>query len=316
MKKTITIATLCLSSLITFGQSLVESFESFSLSPSSAYTNSNNVAFTGNGTTYPHTEGGGFWTGGWAYTNIQDSATAGFTNLYGVKALKGYNNSNQYVVGQNNAILNLNSGSKGIEGFYVTNTTYAYKSMLLGDAFAKKFGGASGNDSDFFKMTIKGYSGGNLKTDSVEFYLANFTFTNNAQDYIVNTWQWVNTISLGEVDSLVFQLFSSDNGSFGMNTPGFFALDNVTASPSFVGLGELTSSLNITIYPNPTKDYLKINSSIETAFITISDYTGKSVKQINYTNGEKIDLSDLQTGIYFIEFISGESRYQTKLIKE
>jgi hypothetical protein len=28
--------------------------------------------------------------------------------------------------------------------------------MLNGDSFAKKFGGASGNDPDFFKLTIIG----------------------------------------------------------------------------------------------------------------------------------------------------------------
>ena len=54
--------------------------------------------------------------------------------------------------------------------------------------FAKKFGGTTGNDPDFFKVTVKGYKGGVLTTDSVPFYLADFRFANNALDYIVDSW--------------------------------------------------------------------------------------------------------------------------------
>ena len=38
----------------------------------------------------------------------------------------------------------------------LTNTTYAYYTMLNGNRFAKKFGGASGADPDWFKLTITG----------------------------------------------------------------------------------------------------------------------------------------------------------------
>jgi hypothetical protein len=36
--------------------------------------------------------------------------------------------------------------------------------MRDGDGFGKKFGGTTGMDPDWFKLTIKGYSGGALKT--------------------------------------------------------------------------------------------------------------------------------------------------------
>jgi hypothetical protein len=38
------------------------------------------------------------------------------------------------------------------QGVYVTNTTYAYNSMRDGDMFAKKFGGPTGNDPDWYKL--------------------------------------------------------------------------------------------------------------------------------------------------------------------
>jgi len=128
--------------------------------------------------------------------------------------------------------MNLSGSAVGgvVQGLYLTNSTYAYLSMLEGDGFAKKFGGASGNDPDFFKVTIRKYLNGELGTDSVEFYLADFRFANNSQDYIVNDWTYVDLTPLGNVDYLEFSLASSDIGTFGINTPTYFCVDNVTTS--------------------------------------------------------------------------------------
>jgi len=62
----------------------------------------------------------------------------------------------------------------------------------------------------------------------VEFYLADFQFTDNAFDYILDGWTWVDLSSLGSaVKTLEFALSSSDTGMWGMNTPAYFALDNL-----------------------------------------------------------------------------------------
>jgi hypothetical protein len=101
--------------------------------------------------------------------------------------------------------------------------------MRDGDAFAKKFGGTSGNDADFFKLELQGFRGGNL-TNKFDFYLADFRAANAADDYIVENWTRVNLASLGTVDSLKFALTSSDVGQFGMNTPAYFAMDRLEFS--------------------------------------------------------------------------------------
>ena len=110
----------------------------------------------------------------------------------------------------------------------ITNTNYAYYSMLNGDGFAKKFGGDSGDDEDWFLLTITGKDAGGNDTGTVEFYLADFRFVDNADDYIINDWTLVELSSLGEVKSLEFGLSSSDGGQgMGMNTPAYFAIDSV-----------------------------------------------------------------------------------------
>ena len=68
-------------------------------------------------------------------------------------------------------------------------------------------------------------------TGSVDFYLADYRYADSSQDYIVNAWEYIDLSSLGSVDELSFSLSSSDNGSFGMNTPNYFAIDNIGVVP-------------------------------------------------------------------------------------
>jgi hypothetical protein len=118
-----------------------------------------------------------------------------------------------------------------ISGAYFTNTTYAYLSMLEGDSFAKQFGGVTGDDEDYFKLIIKGIDEMGEYTGTVDFYLADFRFEDNSLDYIVDEWTWVDLTSLGDVIGLEFSLESSDAGDWGMNTPAYFAMDDLNAVP-------------------------------------------------------------------------------------
>jgi hypothetical protein len=101
--------------------------------------------------------------------------------------------------------------------------------MKDGDQFSKKFGGASGNDPDFFKLQILGFRG-STQTAAIDFFLADYRFENNNQDYVVDQWTRVDLANLGVIDSLKFSLSSSDNGQFGMNTPAYFAMDRIEYS--------------------------------------------------------------------------------------
>jgi hypothetical protein len=66
---------------------------------------------------------------------------------------------------------------------------------------------------------------------SVDFYLADYQFTSNCYDYILHEWTWVDLTPLGDiVKTLHFELSSSDIGAWGMNTPSYFAIDNLQYS--------------------------------------------------------------------------------------
>ena len=108
-------------------------------------------------------------------------------------------------------------------------------SMLNGDGFAKKFGGVGGDEQDWFLLTIDGSLGGSAG-GTVEFYLADYRFADNSLDYLIDDWSYVDLSGLGEVDQLTFNLSSSDVGGFGMNTPAYFALDNLAVPEPSTGL--------------------------------------------------------------------------------
>jgi len=186
----------------------------------------------------------GSWSG-WSYSNVTNLTTPGFTNQYAAFNVPGGGTG-----AGGSANYGVAFGFPGGSGFpadpititapanqyatsmQITNTTYAALSMLNGDSFAKKFGGASGNDPDFFLLTITGRNAQNQTTGTVDFYLADYRFTNNSQDYIVSQWTTVDLSSLGSATTtLSFSLSSSDVGSFGMNTPAYFAADNIVFTP-------------------------------------------------------------------------------------
>jgi hypothetical protein len=105
--------------------------------------------------------------------------------------------------------------------------------MLNGDQFAKKFGGESGNDPDFFKLTIEGEDASNNSVGTVDFYLADYRFADNSKDYIVDSWERVDLSSLKGATELSLEFTSSDNDpQFGLNTPAYAAIDNLVLNSS------------------------------------------------------------------------------------
>lgn len=165
----------------------------------------------------------GFW-GGFMYTNKTDVTTGSSENNSAITG--GGKNGKVYLTANSSdyspAVISFKDGKAYMfTGFYVTNATYAYKSMQNGDGFAKKFA-----EGDWFKLEIFGNTEQGADTQPVEVYLSDFR---NGKKEMLNTWKWVNLEPLGEVKSLHFRLSSSDNGQFGMNTPSYFCIDGVTA---------------------------------------------------------------------------------------
>jgi len=175
------------------------------------------IATYNNYFTYDDSFGFSSWQG-FSYSNLTDTTTSGFAGQYMAIPGGGAKNSDTYAIAfsgiTEDPVITLDAATT-LSGVFITNTNYAYYSMLNGDAFAKQF-----EAGDWFKLTITGKDAADATTGSVTFLLADGTD-------IVDSWTWVDLSSLGSVKSLEFGLTSSDNGAFGMNTPAYFAMDSL-----------------------------------------------------------------------------------------
>ena len=334
--------TLLLSALalgISMQAQTVATFEALSLAHADTfYTNytasGTDVGFNNGLAHFPcvyDTSWGGFWEQGFAYSNMTDSITSGFMNQYSAKTAKGHASSANYVVAycynpvtfSNNIKMKLTGTAMGhpVKGFYITNNTYAYNSMRDGDMFAHKF-----HNGDWFKLVVRGYYHGVMKPDSVGFYLANFLQPDSTDNYIVKTWEWMDLLPLGKVDSLQFSLASTDNGSFGMNTPAYFCMDDFTTWETFdtttppppPTIVNNIAAGTIKVYPQPASNMLYVDIADASAqHIVICNMAGSIVTNISAVAAHnEINTSSLPAGIYLLQVFGDGKKATMKFTKE
>jgi hypothetical protein len=220
------------------------------------------------------------------------------------KNMAGKYDGKAYAIGMNGSFFVSEAGpSSGILGFKIANTTFAYNSMKSGDAFAKKFGGVSGNDADSFVLKISAFHKGQFLF-SKRVVLADFRFADNAKDYILDSWSIVDLSmpqnEVGPRDSFVFELMSSDNGQFGMNTPGFFAIDEVIAA-RWLGVNAV-NRLTAKVYPNPACDVVSIETKGAMLDLQVHNAIGELVYQTKNCGGmiHQINIKSWAEGVYTI----------------
>jgi|TARA_B110000259_G_C14017069_1_gene401701 hypothetical protein len=239
-----------------------------------------------------------YWSGGWAFSNLIDSTLADEGQTYHSYSKGAYSGDN-FAVGKSGSEINVN-GTASFKTIQISNTSYAAHSMTNGDLFAKQF-----NGDDWFELTVEGFNG-TTSTGTVKVFLAD---SSNATTTILNTWKSVDLSSLGEVSKLTFSLNSSDVGDWGINTPSFFAMDQVM-------FNIITSSKNLAkqelnIYPNPATTSVNIPSGFES--VKIYSITGNLIfKELNPSN--TLDISSLNTGVYMVQAINRNIISTTQLI--
>lgn len=288
----------------------VSSFDEMILAPDTYYDGSDFSWGFNSGNAYFHnyydTSFGasfGYWAEGWAVSNIYDTViqASSFTQLYNAKEVISSVDPNFGIGTQGSRIVLTGAAiGKVVNGFSITNSTYAYNSMKLGDGFAKKFGGPSGNDPDYFKLVVKKYLGGVLGADSVVFFLADYRDSINTNDYIIENWTWVNLIPLGNVDSLEFTLRSTDVGGFGINTPLYYCIENFETANSPVSISEKLDENNVLIYPNPFSNTINIKSNKMNSTAVLTDVNGKIVLGTKFNFNTVLDGTELSNGVYFL----------------
>ncbi|MGM0480108.1 MAG: DUF4465 domain-containing protein [Bacteroidota bacterium] len=261
---------------------------------------SNGVIFEN---TYETTNWGYSWSG-FAYSNMTDDQTAGNGNQYSAFAGSGANGSENYAIYYDGDTLIMPGIGANFGNVDITNTTYAGISMRDGDQFAKQFGSttdANGdpdgtNGEDYFYVTVYGWDDQDELVDSTEMYLADYRFSDDTQDYILKEWTAFDWSPLNGSKYLTFKFYSSDVGEFGINTPVYFALDNLEYQENFAGL-EQEQNASFSIHPNPAQDQLNIRGNKADFFILSN--VGKVVMK-GTAETTSVDVSALPAGLYFV----------------
>ena len=313
---------------------IISDFNDLTLTENSYWNGSDHSGgFTSNSVTYANNYNPDYFSwSGFAYSNMEDDSTAGFTNQYSAITAGGMDATDEggtnYGVGfvpidweggtynMLPIVASLEEPSI-VSGLYVTNSTYAYLSMRDGDSFAKKFGGTTGDDPDYFKLIIWGERQDNSLTDEIEFYLADYRFEDNTNDYLIDNWRWVDLKNLGVVSKLWFSLESTDMSAYGMNTPAYFNIDNLTIiGEEAVSIARIKSSLNYKIYPNPFTDRIVVECK-ENSVVNIYDLFGRKVfETISNSNFVNISTENLKQGCYIVTVLENEEIFSRKIIKQ
>jgi hypothetical protein len=216
--------------LAVFAQADLISFEDVNL-PAESYwngTESGLAAYTSGPVTFNngYNAAWDWWMSWLSVSNITDRVSDGLIAQYHAITGQGASGSPNYGISFSLDELTLDQPTI-LSGVYLTNNNYTYYSMAYGDDFSKRFGGPDGNDPDWFLLTLTGQDANGVETGKIDFYLADFRFEDNSLDYIVSDWTFVDLRMLGEVKALTFSFESSDTGDWGMNTPAYFAMDNL-----------------------------------------------------------------------------------------
>lgn len=261
---------------------------------------------------------GGYLVSGFAYSNKTDSITPGYANAYSSRAGGGFGGSEKFAVGYDTCRIEIPSTfTNSFLSVRITNSSYAYYSMLNGDAFAKKFGGETGNDPDFFKVIFEGKSAnGSLVGLPVEAYLADFRFDDNSLDYIVSDWIEVDLSPIGnDIASLNLRFESSDTGEFGINTPKYVCIDQLIFEVS-TGLASVLNAQTI-VYPNPANAFIHLEvPENQISMVELLSLTGQQIQQFT-TAPNQLNCEDLPNGIYLlrITFADGSQLTRKQLIQ-
>lgn len=168
-----------------------------------------------------------FWGGGHALSNYAgtDLSEGDYLHQLQVCTTGGHNGSanfcihngsNKYGLSSMLPQLRFTDGvARTVDHMWVMNTTYVVNAIVNGDAMNPAFG-----EEDFLKIVAIGLDASGKEVGTTEFFLTRGT------EYVEEWTRW-DLSSLGAVAAIAFNVEGSQNSTYGLNTPAYFAYDDV-----------------------------------------------------------------------------------------
>lgn len=299
-------------------------FESFTLEPNSFDEGANaNGGFVEYGiklsNKFTHNDWGNS-VNGFTISNLTDTIKGDYNHPYNAITASGHQSTN-YAVYFPEGTIEFDGNGAMIDSFKITNTAYAYGAMKNGNLFSKKFGSSknakgevdSTGGNDYFRVWVYAHNKNEEIIDSTVSYLADFRFEDSTKDYILDSWKNVDLSFLKEaVFKLSFKFESSDTSGIWLNTPEYFAIDDLSIL-KISGLNE-TKLSSVSVYPNPFVNEILVKAE-GFGLIELFDVSGKQILATQHTNFSVINVADLSSGAYTVRFSSEKGSLIQKIVK-
>lgn len=183
---------------------------------------------------------------------------------------------------------------------YVEISITDYETLQLGFGLAKRAN--FGADANVRGLVVE-YS-----IDGGDWMLADTAVIANPLDLGVWTWVVMNFEGTGDVLDIRFT-----------STGNQMILDDITVYGSPVEkVGVNTAKNEFSVYPNPATNNIAVNlGSRQSAAYEIVSISGATMlKGELASNNNRIDITDLKKGVYFLSVLSEGKRETTKLVKQ
>ena len=88
-------------------------------------------------------------------------------------------------------------------------------------------------------------------------------------------------------------------------------------TPLYTGLENNEFESEVSIYPNPAKEILYINTSLPIKELTICNLLGQEIQKYNMTEKtSSIDIIGLNKGVYVVKIYTDKAAFSQKIIVE
>lgn len=141
------------------------------------------------------------------------------------------NQADGYVMGEGATISFTNSAELRVESAQVCLTTYVYANLAEYNVYGNHPTESMEQAKGWFKVLAYGYDADGVATNGgnpVEFYLCDYRETTSPKVNYVTKWTTWDLSALGPVNKIRFDFEGSDTGAWGLNTPAYACLDNIS----------------------------------------------------------------------------------------
>jgi Secretion system C-terminal sorting domain/FG-GAP-like repeat len=135
-------------------------------------------------------------------------------------------------------------------------------------------------------------------------------------------YQWIDCNSGLPIEDETSQNFTAlESGNYAVE----ITVDNCTSNTecigvTIVGMEEITYSKEIKLFPNPINNNVNVilEQSITKGTVLITAVNGQKIKEFANISGDSfvLDLSDINTGLYFLEIKTATENFRSKILKK